>query len=173
MGRVKLFSVLALACFTTAACNDNIGPETRITGPVGTEYSIHPIFEATGRERIAGCCSFETGTAKVRKSDTIDLDGREIVGEGYHATFSFGTGAISMRRTTEASQSEIDGVELAKHFDEKPELQQPNFVYTALIPLNAEADAKKIDPPELEILGWCEDRQSCGELRQILDSVRF
>lgn len=176
MARSEPRCLLALTCLALVACNKDAtkdkGSEIRISGPVGTEYSIHPVFDGTGRERIAGCCSFVTGRAKVRKLEG-DLDGREIIGEGYHATLGFGPSGVSGQVPPGGSKSTIDGVEIVKHVVEKPAPKKPTFVYTAVVPLNAEAEAKKIDFPELEVLGWCEDARSCGELRQILDSVRF
>lgn len=176
MGGFETRWLLALASLAVVACSDDAAKdkksEIRISGPVGTEYSTRPVFEGTGRERIAGCCSFTTGKAKVRKLEG-DLDGRKILGEGFHTTLSFGPGAISAQVAPGGSKSAIDGIDLLKHVAEKPAAQDPTFVYTAVVPLNEEATAKKIDPPELEVLGWCDNARTCDELKQILDSLRF
>lgn len=176
MARSETAWPVALACLVLVACNNDAaqdkGSEVRISGPVGTEYSVHPVFHGTGRERIAGCCSFVANRDNIRKLEG-DLDGREIVGDGFHATLGFGPGAISRQVPPGGSKSTIDGVEVVKHIVEKPAPKEPSFTYTAVVPLNAEAEAKNIDSPELEILGWCDDARSCGELRQILDSLRF
>jgi hypothetical protein len=165
----------AVASLAIASCGDGSNErekETRLSGPVGTEYSVHPKFEGAGRERIAGCCSFEPGTSSVKKLEG-DLDGREVVGKGFHATLSFGPGAITRRDNPKGSKAVIDGVELFRYADEKPASGAPNVIYTAVIPLNAEAEKRRIDSPGLEILAWCEDSRSCAEMSKVLDTLRF
>lgn len=164
-----------VACLAIASCGDNSNQqekEMRLSGPVGTEYSVHPKFEGAGRERIAGCCSFEPGTSSVKKLEG-DLDGREVVGKGFHATFSFGPGAVTRRNGSKGSKTVIDGVELTRFADEKPASGGPNVIYTAVVPLNAEAEKRRIDPPGLEIAAWCEDSRSCAEMSKILGTLRF
>jgi hypothetical protein len=153
MVHAKASALLALACLGAVACKPDAAKKSqsdiRISGPVGTEYSVHPVFEGAGRNRILGCCSFAVGKAKVRKLEG-DLDGREVVGMGFHATLSFGPDAISSRFVRGGRKFRIDGVEVSKDVVENPGPQEPTFVYTALVPWNSEARAKKIVYPELE-----------------------
>jgi hypothetical protein len=165
----------AVAYLAIASCGDSSNEKekkTRLSGPVGTQYSVHPKFEGVGRERIPGCCSFEPGAATVKKLEG-DLDGREVVGKGYHATFSFGSGAISRSNVPKGSKTVIDSVELFRHADMKSATGGANITYAAIVPLSSEAEKRRIDPPELEIIASCEDRVSCAEMKKMLDTLRF
>lgn len=144
-----------------------------ISGPVGSEHDVHPLFPTEGREALAGCCSFAVGGATVRRLEG-DVDGREIRGADYRAIISFGNG---LARASNPAHSpavfRIDGVTLEKRVQRSAQASEPRFLYRAIVPLDAQARARNIRDPGLEITGWCSSPSGCDKLAEILDSIRF
>jgi hypothetical protein len=168
-------SLLVLGLLVLGACDSPPAEERtpQISGPVGLEYSIHPRFEAEGRTVVEGCCSFAAAGASIRKLEG-DVDGREVEGPGYRAIVSFGNGlARTAAAGPPATVSTLDGVKLEKRIAEGGKLGEPRFLYRAIVPLDAQARARNVREPGLEITGWCSSASACEKLAAILDSVRF
>ncbi|HEX8468283.1 MAG TPA: hypothetical protein VF620_10810 [Allosphingosinicella sp.] len=183
MGTAERASRLALAGLASSllvlgACDSPPAGERsgtlQISGPVGTEYSVHPRFEAEGRTIVEGCCSFAAADSSVRRLEG-DVDGREVSGPGYRAIISFGNGLARAAATPGPAPtvSQLDGVKLEKRVVEKGESSEPHFHYRAIVPLDARAKARNVREPGLEITGWCDRPSACAKLAAILDSVRF
>ena len=182
MGSAERASRLALAGLASSllvlgACDSPPGGERsdnrQISGPVGTEYSVHPRFQAEGRTIVAGCCSFEAAGASIRRLEG-DLDGREVKGPGYRAIISFGNGlARAAAPGAPSSVSLLDGVKLEKRVVEGGKAGEPRVSYRALVPLDDRAKARNVLEPGLEITGWCDSPSACARLGAILDSMRF
>jgi hypothetical protein len=171
------FMGLASGLLVLGACDSPPAGERsqtrRISGPLGNEYSVHPRFEAEGRTIVEGCCSFAVAGSSVRRLEG-DVDGREITGPGYRAIVSFGNGlARADMSRPPSSVSQLDGVRLEKRVAEGGGSSEPNFLYRAIVPLDARARARNVLEPGLEITGWCERPSDCARLAAILDSVRF
>jgi hypothetical protein len=165
-------SLLVLGACDSPPAGERSGSR-QISGPVGTEYSIHPRFEAEGRTVVEGCCSFAAAGSSIRRLEG-DVDGREVRGPDYRAIISFGNGlARTAPPNASATVSEVDGVKLEKRIVEGEEASEPRFRYRAIVPLDARAKARNVREPGLEIAGWCSRPSSCDKLAAILDSVRF
>jgi hypothetical protein len=171
------FAGLASGLLVLGACDSPPAGERsgnrQISGPVGTEYSVHPRFNADGRTIVEGCCSFAAAGTSIRRLEG-DVDGRELEGPGYRALISFGNGlARADEPGPPTTISQVDGVTLEKRVVEGGKAGEPRFLYRAIVPLDDQAKARNVREPGLEVTGWCSDLTSCERLAAILDSVRF
>ena len=164
--------LLALAACGPSAEEDS-QRKAQLSGPVGLEHSVHPVFPTEGRMAVAGCCSFVVGDVEVWRLEG-DVDGRKIEGAGYEAVVSFGNGiARAGVPGVPTTAWQIDGVTLRKSVLESTNAGGPRFIYRATVPLDDQAQARNIANPGLEIIGWCSTEPACGELTAMVESIRF
>ncbi len=165
-----------LAFIALAGCDRGSEKEprpTELSGPVGTEYSIHPRNVAGDRRLIAGCCTFDVGQARITKLEG-DVDGRMVEGEGYRVEISFGNG-LARRPLSAAAPStlNIDGVTLRKFRPASPGQKEPDLLYAAIVPLDAEAQRRRVRSPGLEVRAWCATTASCQAATRLVEGIRF
>jgi hypothetical protein len=165
------------AClFALAACGSppaDDGRQKQLSGPVGTEHSIHPVFPTNGLLALAGCCSFDVGDAKVQRLEG-DVDGRLVQGLGYKAIISFGNGlARSNGPALPGTVLQVDGVTLVKSAPKLVKPTDPRVIYRATVPLDEKARERNIANPGLEISGWCSSETACQKLTEVIETIRF
>lgn len=165
-----------MACLALAGCDRGSDKEprpTELSGPVGTEYSIHPRNVTGDRLLIAGCCTFDVGRARTTKLEG-DVDGRMVEGDGYRVEISFGNGLARRPLSTAAlSTLNIDGVTLRKFRPASPGENEPELLYAAIIPLDADAQRRRVRSPGLEIRAWCATAASCEAATRMVEGIRF
>lgn len=87
-------AMVALVAIALASCGRSSREEPRsieLSGPIGTEHSVHPRHETTGWTILRGCCCFDTSSARVIRLEG-DVEGRRIEGDGFWIEVSFGNG---------------------------------------------------------------------------------
>ena len=178
-GNASIKAASALACIAAlAGCDRGSDKEprpTELSGPVGTEYSIHPRVKVGDRLLIEGCCTFDVGRARITKLEG-DVDGHMVEGNGYRVEISFGNG-LARRPLSAAvlSTLSIDGVALSKFRLANPGRKEPDLLYTAIVPLDAEAQRRRVRvrSPGLEVRAWCRTAEGCQAATRLIEGVRF
>lgn len=175
-GYASIKAASLLACVALAGCDRGSDKEprsTELSGPVGTEYSIHPRNRGGDRLLIAGCCTFDVGSARIIKLEG-DVDGRMVEGDGYRVEISFGNG-MARRPLSAATYStlNIDGVALRRFRPTSHGKNEPDLLYAAIIPLDAEADRRRVRSPGLEVRAWCTSSERCRAATRMIEGVKF
>ena len=175
-GKASIGAGWLLACIALAGCDRGSDKEprsTELSGPVGTELSVHPRNVAGDRLLIAGCCTFDVQDAQVTKLEG-DVDGRMVEGNGYRVEISFGNGlARRPLSTTAPSTLNIDDVTLRKFRPASAGQKEPDLLYAAIVPLNAEAQRRRVRSPGLEVRAWCATPAGCQAATRLVEGIRF
>jgi hypothetical protein len=64
-------------------------------------------------------------------------------------------------------------VTLRKFRPASPGQKEPDLLYAAIVPLDAEAQRRRVRSPGLEVRAWCATTASCQAAARLIDGIRF